>query len=502
MLSPFFLNLAFLTISVSLTVAVCLIIYERRASNLKAAIKAARTENRELWRQLDYDPLTMCHSRRFFVTECQRLLDEPNSKGLTLLIMDIDYFKSINDSYGHAAGDAFLIAAADALKAYMGDDAIVARLGGDEFWIAREAIPPAQAQDLAEALGGVIRKIETHQHGTKVTRSASIGVSTARAGTPLNEAMLEADTALYLAKSGGRNLALQADLPVLEVLNSKRTRPTIEGIRQGLADDQFTYFVQPIFDISVPQPHPALGVEALIRWIRPDGSILLPADFMTTITRHYNASVKPPLHLANQVASRFAYTDPAMFCAFNVSSAFLQRSVGTGDNWLDDLLAGLPPERTVFEIVESAVIEDSSAAKSLLTAVRAAGVRIALDDFGTGHSNLMRLRDLPVDIVKIDRSFVGTITNSRTNTAILKALIGMGQDLDFDIIAEGVETPDQLHKLQDMGITQAQGFYLGEPGSLDDWSTRLSLPTPHPKASTSAAVISLGRKPKQKLAAE
>ncbi len=459
--------------AVSVTMLVCLRIFERRAQNLKSEIREARMENQELWRQLDFDPLTLCHSRRFFMTQARTWLSDPVINGLTLMIVDIDYFKSINDSYGHAAGDGYLIAAAEALRAEIGERGIVARLGGDEFWIAYPGLPERDTQTLADRLGSIIRKVETKQYDTKITRTASIGVTFAPPDTPLDEAMLEADTALYLAKAGGRNLSIQADLPVREVMQVKRTKPTIEGIRKGFADDQFTYFVQPIFDITTPHPYPALGVEALIRWVRPDGSILLPADFMTTINRHCDPSMKPSLHMASQVAAGFAATDPSMFCAFNVSSAFLQRNVDTEARWLDVLLNGLIPTRTVLEIVESAVIEDATMAKSLLTKIRDTGVRIALDDFGTGHSNLMRLRDLPVDIVKIDRGFIATITSSRTNAAILKALISMGQDLNFEIIAEGIETADQLHKLQDMGITKAQGFFLGEPAPLEEWTAKL-----------------------------
>lgn len=479
-------NTALVMLVVCLTAAICLAIAKTRTRQMRLAIRAALSANQDLLRQLEHDPLTMCYSRQYFVTRATEILGTPNGRGLTLMIVDIDYFKTINDSYGHAAGDAYLIAAAKALKNHLGKDTIVARLGGDEFWIARDAMPAPEAQALAGKLVEVMGKVTTKHHGTKITRTASIGVTLARPSMALDEAMQEADTALYLAKSSGRNSSVHAGRLLRETLNTKRTQPTIEGIREGLADQQFTYFVQPIFDITANQPAQALGVEALIRWVRPDGSILLPADFMATITRHYGDSVRPPLQLANQVASRFAAADPPMFCAFNVSSAFLQRSIGNGKDWTEKLLDGLDPKCTVFEIVESAVIEDAAKAKSLLIALRNAGVRIALDDFGTGHSNLMRLRDLPVDIVKIDRGFIASISNSQKNTAILKALIGMGRDLGFEIIAEGVETQDQLFKLQDLGITQAQGFYLGAPASVEEWSERLA-PRSSPKSNISAA---------------
>lgn len=473
MISLLFPYLSLAVLASVLTAVLCIRYFDRKLRTMRRSLHHAYGHSRKLARQLDHDPLTKCHSRHYFMSRVQDWLDQEGSAGVTLMILDIDHFKSINDSYGHGAGDLFLIACADALRHEIGPTGIVARLGGDEFWVAVNALPPDRADSLADRLRGLMRKVETDQMGTKITRSVSIGLTQVAAGSELEAAMLDADTALYLAKASGRNLSMQTSASLREKASSERAKPTIEGIKQGLADDQFTYFVQPIFDISTQAPHAPLGVEALIRWVRPDGSILLPADFMTTITRHYNNAVKPPIHMANQVAAHFAGSDPAMFCAFNVSSAFLQHSVGTGSDWLENLLAGLNPSSTVLEIVESAVIEDAPKAKSLLSAVREAGVRIALDDFGTGHSNLMRLRDLPVDIVKIDRGFVASIASSRKNTAILKALIGMGADLGFDIIAEGVETEDQLHKLQDLGITQAQGFLLGQPAPLSEWRSTL-----------------------------
>lgn len=454
-----------------------LIVIRSRAQLAAARHLADRLtqDNAALSRLLDIDPLTRCSSRRYFVAEATKWLDAPDSAGLTLMIMDIDHFKSINDSYGHGAGDRYLAAVGKALSTHLDGRGMVARLGGDEFWIA---LPKADAQAgwvLAEELRERVYDIPLQTPGQLVTRSASLGVTSVPARTKLTEAMTEADTALYLAKAGGRNKALLVDATVRRQMQATKTRPTVEGIKQGLADEEFTYFVQPVFEIDSRRP---VGVEALIRWVRPDGSVLLPADFMSVITANYHLSVKPPLALANEIAAAFSDAPHPMFCAFNISTSFLQRAIGKDTRWLDELLMGLPPQQMVFEIVESAVIEDAASARSLLSAMREAGVRIALDDFGTGRSNLMRLRDLPVDIVKVDRSFVASITTSAKNTAILRALVAMSGDLGYEIIAEGVETDEQLNRLWDIGITQAQGYLLGAPAPLADWREALLRPAP------------------------
>ena len=448
------------------------ILWRARLRTVRAEITQLGEDNAALTTLLDFDPLTGCRSRRYFVKEATRWLAAGTAKGLSLMILDIDHFKSINDSYGHGAGDSYLKAVGTAISDHLGNRGIVARLGGDEFWVALPETDPEIAHDMAEALRKIVYEIAVQTPCQRVTRSASIGVTRVALGTDLTSAMTEADTALYLAKAGGRNRSILVDAAIRTTMASNLNRPTVEGIKEGLAADEFTYFVQPIFDIETKR---AVGVEALIRWVRADGSVLLPADFMSVITSNYHLSVRPPVGMASEVASAFAFaTAPhPIFCAFNISTAFLQRSVGNDTRWLDELLAGLDPSRTVFEIVENAVIEDAARTKSLLHTMREAGVRIALDDFGTGQSNLMRLRDLPIDIVKIDRSFVGTVPESIKNVAILKALAAMSEDLGFEIIAEGVETEAQLERLRDLGIRNAQGFLLGAPAPLTEWRDSL-----------------------------
>ena len=232
-----------------------------------------------------------------------------------------------------------------------------------------------------------------------------------------------------------------------------------------MENGEITYFVQPIFDLEQDRIE---GVEVLIRWVKPDGEILLPGDFWDLMADGYKRSVRPPLEEANQAASGFSELDPPIYCGWNISSKFLNNTVqpGTDVDWLKALLNGLPPEMTVFEIVESTVIDNPEATKTLINAQRSKGVRIALDDFGIGMSNLERLLEYPIDILKIDRSFVQSPTRE-SREGIIRGLVEMSKTMGFEIVAEGIETQCQLDLVRAAGITHAQGYFLGKPETAD-----------------------------------
>ena len=208
----------------------------------------------------------------------------------------------------------------------------------------------------------------------------------------------------------------------------------------------------------------------MIRWVKPDGEILLPGQFLDLMADSYKRSVRPPLEEANKAAIGFSQLDPPIYCGWNISSNFLNNTVmpGLDAEWLKALLNGLPPEMTVFEIVESTVIENPEATKTLINRLRSKGVRIALDDFGIGMSNLERLLEYLIDIFKIDRSFVQSLTQE-SREGIMRGLVEMSKTMCFEIIAEGIETQNQLDLVRAAGITHAQGYFLGKPGTADYW---------------------------------
>ncbi len=439
----------------------------RKNTQLNREVTALRTTNTTLTDFVDADDLTNAKSRRFL---SDRLDRTARKRTHGLLFVDLDDFKSVNDGYGHEVGDALLKAIAAAMVARCRNGDFVARLGGDEFCVFLEGCDLEQATATADRFCAAVAGASVYAGKTRVWRTASIGVTSLEPDQDLVDALIVADAATYEAKGRGSNRAVAADEIVRDQLAQRQAKPTTEELAQALKEDEITYFVQPIFDLNTDQ---AVGVEALIRWVKPDGTILGPDIFLDLMTANYARDLRPPLVTANKLATTFTSMDPPLFCAWNISSSFLGRNLPDDPKWIYDLLNGVDPKRTVFEIVESAVIANPETTRRLLHMLRDAGIRVALDDFGTGLSNLERLVEYPVDIVKIDRSFVSRIGQG-ANTAILKGLVAMRDSMGFEIIAEGVETQEQLDRVQALGISHAQGFLLGEPGPGDHWERILS----------------------------
>lgn len=421
---------------------------------------------------LRQDTLTGLFTRAHFM---DLLADGSRTQDYILGMIDVDSFKSINDTYGHATGDRLLVDLSQSMQIAAGPDAILARLGGDEFAVA--FIPPEDCDGAAwmEAIRKAAQETEVEEHWKGLRRSISIGVTLLRPETRLTDAIAEADTALYAAKEGGRNRVMRLDDRLRLRHREAMSEPTLEQMREGVANSEFTYYVQPIYDLRSGRP---AGGEALIRWVTSDGRVRLPGEFMHLFTKQYNGTIKPPLDAANAVAASFATGGSDLYCAFNISTAFLKRSFDPSAAWLEDLLMGIDPTRVVFEITETAAIDNTTAARQMLSFLREKGVRIALDDFGTGYSNLERLVDLPIDLVKIDRVFVSRLPSHRRNRAIVSALLSLGRELGFDVIAEGVETQDQLEALDALGVPYAQGYYLGRPQTVEAWGQTMA--TSHP----------------------
>jgi len=438
----------------------------RRLNQLRRENAELRTANDTLTDFVDADDLTDAKSRRFLADRLDRRTRE-NTHGL--LFVDLDDFKSVNDGYGHEVGDALLKAIASAMVDRCRGGDFVARMGGDEFCVFLEDCDLEQATKAADRFGHAVANTFILAGDTRVRRTASVGVTSLDPDQSLLDALIVADAATYAAKRKGSNCVVAADEEVWDHLMQRQSRPTTEDLADALDADEITYFVQPIFDLAAQK---AVGVEALIRWVKPDGNVLGPDMFLDLMTANYSRNLRPPLVAANKLATTFTTMDPPLFCAWNISSSFLGRNLPDDPQWIYDLLNGVDPNRTVFEIVESAVIENPENTRRLLHMLRDTGIRVALDDFGTGLSNLERLVEYPVDIVKIDRSFVSRIGQG-ANTAILQGLVAMRDSMGFEIIAEGIETVEQMDRVQALGITKAQGFLLGKPGSVAHWEKEL-----------------------------
>ena len=444
-------------------------LYKLRRSRLenrrmRRRIDRLRLSNSKLSRYVDLDDLTAAQSRRYLVERIDR---HKRIETHAMLYVDLDDFKTVNDTYGHEVGDSLLIKVTDSMVATCRPGDFVARLGGDEFCVFLKGCDLERAEQVAHRFLQAVVGANVEVAGRRVIRTASIGVCELRPDQSMEDALNVADAALYEAKSKGKNQILAADHEVVRRMRQKQSRPSAEEVGAALENGEITYFVQPIFDLEQDRIE---GVEALIRWVKPDGEILLPGDFLDLMADGYKRGVRPPLEEANQAAIGFSELDPPIYCGWNISSKFLNNTVqpGTDVGWLKALLNGLPPEMTVFEIVESTVIDNPEATKTLINALRSKGVRIALDDFGIGMSNLERLLEYPIDILKIDRSFVQSPTRE-SREGIMRGLVEMSKTMGFEIVAEGIETQGQLDLVRAAGITHAQGYFLGKPERADYW---------------------------------
>jgi diguanylate cyclase (GGDEF)-like protein/PAS domain S-box-containing protein len=374
---------------------------------------------------------------------------------ISVLFVDLDNFKLVNDSLGHAAGDALLQGVAARLAVAVRDHDTVARLGGDEFAVVVEHASPGHAADVADrVLAALEEPIDVG--GAHVPVTCSIGVATGTPDVP-EDLLRDADLAMYHAKAAGKNTARFFD-PVMHAAASERMQLELD-LADAVAGEALFLVYQPVIALATKQ---ATGFEALVRWRHPVRGLVSPADFIP-LAESTGLIVQIGRFVLDR-ACRQAATWPAhVQIAVNVSAVQLEH-----ERFIDDVAealaaAGLEPDRLVLELTESAVVRDVGRANAQLAALKGLGVRIAIDDFGTGYSSLSQLRSLPIDILKIDRSFINAMHTGPSARAVVQALIDMGSALNLETIAEGVEDPEQAMALRDSSCTEAQGFLYARP---------------------------------------
>lgn len=473
-LTSFNLALVLLTLA-GLGCAAAALVFALRADRLRAQVRETQDrltttsrENARLMNMVEYDDLTSARSRRYMH---ELFATRPQTGRNAMIFMDLDNFKSVNDGYGHRAGDALLRRIADGLGAACKEGEVLFRLGGDEFCVYLENTPVPEAVRRAKTFVATVSECRIDIAGVQVRRTASAGVARIDKGQDLVGALYYADEALYAAKQSGGNALRVTEGETLRSMIARRTSPRAEDMAEAIRREEVTYFVQPIFDTALGQ---AVGVEALLRWVRSDGRVLLPEKFLDAMTENQACQIIPPVRTTATVSTMFSGLGERFYTAFNISSRILEASTLENSAHLDALIGDLDPAHTVFELVENAAIRNIDKTRYLLDQLRERGVRVALDDFGTGMSNLHWLNALNVDMVKIDKSFVRGLGTPGQDTSILRALHDMSQSMGFDVIAEGVETEAALEVLQEIGITRAQGYLLGRPERPDYWHSRLS----------------------------
>jgi diguanylate cyclase (GGDEF)-like protein len=411
-----------------------------------------------------FDALTDLPNRaQFYEKIAELLLRAPAGGAFAVLSLDLDRFKSVNDTFGHPVGDKLLHAVAGRLRRCLRDSDLVARLGGDEF-----AVVQVKFQQHADASSLATRVIDAlcapyQIDGHQIWIGTSVGIAIApKDGTDPDQLMTNADRALYRAKADGGSLCR-----FFEAQTDADTRayPSLElDLRKALANGELGVEYQPIVELGTGR---ITACEALIRWPRPERGSVSPLDFIP-IAEHTGLIVPIGEWVLRRACADAAQWPEEFSVSVNVSPAQF-RSANFVLVVADALeKSRLPACRLELEITELVLMQDDSAALALLRRLKDIGVRIALDDFGTGYSSLGYLRSFPFDKIKIDQSFIRDLSENKYSLAILRAVVGLARSLGIVTTAEGVETNRQLERLRAEGCNQAQGFFFSQPISSDE----------------------------------
>jgi diguanylate cyclase (GGDEF)-like protein len=401
-----------------------------------------------------HDALTNLPNRALFREHLeQQLAGLPSGEQLAVLYLDIDEFKSINDSLGHMVGDELLKSIAAALGGCINDHGFVARLGGDEFAIVQSAITsPEEVTGLVTQIYGAIRQ-PYECLGHQLTADASIGIALApQHGADLDQILKNADLAMYSAKASGRRTYrfFEADMET----RAKARRALELDMRQAIIDGGFELHYQPLVSL---QDNTITGCEALLRWRHPKLGMISPADFIPVAEETGLINQLGEWVLSTACAEAATWPD-GIKVAINVSPIQF-RSNGLALKVVGALgKSGLAPNRLELEITEAVLISDDDDALAILHQLRAIGVRIALDDFGTGYSSLSYLQRFPFDKIKIDRCFVSDIAEPGVSSCIVQAVVNIAAARDMTTTAEGIETEQQRELLRALGCTEMQGY--------------------------------------------
>ena len=419
--------------------------------------------------QLDFlahhDPLTGLPNRLLLSARLQHSLDVAHRDGgtLALLVLDLDRFKDVNDSYGHSAGDALLQQVAERLTNRLRGADTVTRLGGDEFAVLLENL--AQPQDAARVAMEVIDILSEPwrlANDAEVRLGASLGISLfPEHGQTAEDLLQQADAALYQAKSEGRGRFqyFSADLT-----QAARSRIELESrLRRAITDQQLRVYYQP--QIAIPSGH-IIGAEALVRWQDPERGLIPPGHFIPVAEETGLISAIGEWVLRETCRQGQEWRDaglPPLTLAVNLSAHQLHHGdlAATVLQVLND--TGFPAEWLELELTESALMQREAEAVTILERLRGLGLHLAMDDFGTGYSSLAYLRRFPLDVLKIDKSFVDDLPQQREAMEIAATIIAMGHTLGLKVLAEGVETPEQLAFLQLKGCDRYQGYLTSPP---------------------------------------
>ncbi len=417
-----------------------------------------------------HDPLTLLANRSLFWNRVEHALALAQRSGerVTVMFLDLDNFKNVNDSLGHDAGDRLLLAAAQRLVKATRPSDTVARLGGDEFAILMEGIGGEQdLERIAAPLSAAFNR-PLLLDGRETETSASIGIACSRPGDDAEQLLRNADIAMYNAKAAGKARFVVFEPHMQEQLHDRLRLE--QDIDLAFARNEFFLEFQPVVDLARGE---LLGVEALVRWNHPQRGIIMPSAFISIAEesgRIVELGRRVLIEACTQVR-KWSETLPAgqgLRVAVNISGRHLQQG-----NLLADVrhaldVSGLPPGHLVIELTESTIMQNTDVNLERFRELKTLGVRLAIDDFGMGYSSLSYLHRFPIDILKIDRAFVSRLTEQDGGPELARAVVMLGTTLGLETIAEGIENEEQVARLLDLGCIAGQGFLFARSASLED----------------------------------
>jgi diguanylate cyclase (GGDEF)-like protein len=434
---------------------------------LEQAVRQLESLQQELERKALYDSLTQLANRSLFHNRLDHAL-RSRRPDVCVLLLDIDEFKAINDSHGHHAGDDLLRAVADRLRGCLREGDTAARLGGDEFALLLDR--SGGESDAVTVARRLLTDFENRIEvvGERVRVHMSIGIAIgAPGGEGPDEMLRKADVALYEAKRRGKSQYRVFHPSMRDALRKRRT--LAYELERAVSAEELTVVYQPVVSLSACR---AVALEALVRWNHPERGLVPPADFIA-FAEETGAVVEIGAIVLEKVvreAAKLRMPIHANVCAPElIDPGFLDR--------LDALvhIHHLPPDLLVFELTERAFVGDDPVPVAVLEALHQRGMGVAVDDFGTGYSSLAYLSRLPVDTMKIPKQFIDEVTGSREHHALARAVIELGSALDLKVIAEGIETPEQIAALRAFGCNLGQGYFYGMPTEADAALRRVEL---------------------------